>query len=615
MPPAPPLLIELGFVLLAYAATLVSFSWIFQPNGLWPLGFVCLVPWAVATCGARRAWLVHWASFLLGWGFFLWNLRWLMPVTGLGYAALGFYLAIYWPLAGWALRTGHRHGVSVAWTLPVVWTACELLRGWVMTGFPWLFLGHAFHAQLPLIQISDLIGAYGVTFLAASCNGVLAAWLLRWQRAPAVPRLPKQRWTATGLFVAALIATLLYGAYRLGEAELRPGPRVAVVQHDFALFSDPERNARPWIVFAEYLRLAADAAAEKPDLLVFPETVWASTQNQSFLAVEGNVVDGVPAFTWHFGRLCHHAVSAFARGDYGAVNQELAQLEILERRYSDARLPRLPAAGGPPVTVVLGSTSIETFPQATYPKFKRYNSALIYNPDGTQRPKRYDKVHLVPFGEIVPFRYGRLHRVYRWLNRLSPFSFGGEVEYSLTPGEGFTVFSIETPAGQTRFGTPICYEDVMPYIIRNYVWDGGERRVDFLVNISNDAWFNYGNELPQHLAICALRAVENRVGIARAVNTGISGFIDPNGRIYSVVEEDGRRFGPGIVGYELDHVLLDNRQSFYGRTGDWFAGICTALTCALWLVAVVERWILAIQQRIASWRRRKEGKPGASAAS
>ena len=188
---------------------------------------------------------------------------------------------------------------------------------------------------------------------------------------------------------------------------------------------------------------------------------------------------------------------------------------------------------------MLGATSVETFPEAVYPKVKRYNSALVYDPDGIQRPTRYDKNHLVPFGEIVPFRAGRLHWLYVWLNKLSPFSNRGEVEYSLTPGRELTVFDLAAPSGTFRFGTPICYEDVMPYVIRRYVWAGRERRVDFLVNISNDAWFLYGNELPQHLAICAFRAVENRVAIARAVNTGISGFIDPNGRIGPVVEVDG----------------------------------------------------------------------------
>ncbi|MGD8451229.1 MAG: apolipoprotein N-acyltransferase [Phycisphaerae bacterium] len=585
-----------------YTITLVLASWIFPPHGVWPLAFVCLVPWVVATCRTQRAWLVHWLSFALGWAFFLFNLRWLWPVTSGGHVALAFYLGLYWPVAAWALRTAQRHHISPVWTLPVAWVACEFLRATVMTGFPWLFLGHAFHAQLILIQISDITGAYGVSFLAALINGTIAAWILWRYRHPAMTRTPRQLLIGTGVTVVAVVLTLVYGHYRLRQTDFTPGPQVAVIQHDFSLRSAPPYGEHSWVIFAEYVALAAEAAKTQPDLLVFPETVWSSIQNREFLAVEHNAVPGLSAGTWHYGKICDDAISAFARGDYVAVNRQIEDLERFERKYTHRKLPRLPEAGGPPVTVVLGAQSVDVFPAETYPKFKRYNSVLVYDPDGTQREIRYDKNHLVPFGEFVPFRGGRLHFLYRWLNKLSPMSSGGTFEYSSSPGKDLTVFSLTTAKGDTRFGTPICYEDVMPDVMRRYVWDGGTRRTDFLVNVSNDGWYIYGNELPQHLAICAFRAVENRIGIARAVNTGISGFIDPNGRVYSVVEKDGRRYGAGIIGYRVDRVLLDKRTSIYGRFGDWLAITCLVLTAGLWAVAIAERWVMALQQRIAAWR-------------
>jgi apolipoprotein N-acyltransferase len=215
----------------------------------------------------------------------------------------------------------------------------------------------------------------------------------------------------------------------------------------------------------------------------------------------------------------------------------------------------------------------------------------------------------VPFGEFVPFRNARvlgmsLHWLYRWLNRLSPFSQGGRLEYSLWPGGQYTVFDLDIDGKTTRFGVPICYEDVMPYVMRNFVWEGGRRRVDFLVNISNDGWFLHSDELPQHLAICVFRAVENRVGIARAVNTGISGFIDPSGHIYSLVEQDGRAHGPGVVGYRVAAVKLDQRSAFYGRRGDWFVLLCVLGTLALWMGAVVTRWVFALRKRMVTRRAR-----------
>ncbi|RMF83513.1 MAG: apolipoprotein N-acyltransferase [Planctomycetota bacterium] len=233
----------------------------------------------------------------------------------------------------------------------------------------------------------------------------------------------------------------------------------------------------------------------------------------------------------------------------------------------------------------------------------------MYDQHG-QWSRRYDKIHLVPFGEIVPFRNARflgmsLHWLYRTLNRLSPFSDRGQVEYSLWPGEEFTVFELPMPDGsKARFGVPICYEDTVPEIPRRFVWESSRRRVDFLVNISNDGWFNHSAELEQHLAICTFRAVENRVGIARAVNTGVSGFIDPAGRLYSLVQVDGRLTGPGVVGYRVDHVKLDSRASLYGRWGDWFAVLCTLLTAALWLGGIMTRWVFAVHHWLVSRRAR-----------
>ncbi len=600
----PPLWREIGQCVLLSGLTVALFSWISPPYALPLLAFVCLAPWLLSVLTIRRAWLVHWSSFVFGWLLFLINLRWLMPVTGLGYAALAFYLAIYWPLTAWAVRTGRRHGIAPLWSFPIIWVACEYLRAWLMSGFPWLFLAHSLYSQSWLIQISDLVGAYGVSFLLALVNAVVVGLIL--MRRPAAAgeqrESPRQVWAGVATAAVLLVATLAYGSYRCGQQTFTPGPRIAVVQHDFPLESKPPYGERAHVIFGKYVQLAVEAAAERPDLLVFPETVWGATQNIDFLSVDRGAVEDTWVGAWQYGRLCHEAVSAFARGDYAVVN---GVLEELERRYG-GRLPRLPNTAGPAVTVVLGATSLETFPEATYPQHKRYNSALLYDDTGRQLPIRYDKMHLVPFGEFVPFRGGRLHWLYRWLNRLSPFSEGGTIDYSLWPGDEPTVFELSGPDGTTRFGTPICYEDVMPYVIRDFVWAERTRRVDFLVNISNDGWFVYGNELPQHLAICAFRAVENRVPIARAVNTGISGFIDPNGRIYSVVERDGRRYGRGVIGYRVDRVLLDERGSFYGRTGDWFARICLVLTGALWIVAIVERWVLALQQRIAAWRAKGE---------
>ncbi len=602
-PPAVPLRAEFLRAAGLTGLTLLLLSLSFPPIRWWPLAFVGLAPWTIAICRAQRTWLSYWTTYLGGCVFFCVNLYWMYPVTDLGYVALSMYLAIYWPLAEWAVRTGVRIGIGPVLTLPIAWVACEFLRGWAMTGFPWLFLAHGAYRVVPLIQISDLFGAYGVSFVMAMCGGAIAEFVLRrLERKRPLPHAHGRALRpvlAAVLFVLSLGGTLGYGFWRISGEHFREGPLVAVLQEDFPLYSEQRPNDPDvYDIFARYFILAAKAAVEyKPDLLVFPETVWGAIQNREFLERPLRAPDDTFAGMYPFSRKCEEATAALARGDYAAVNRVLDYFDHPRRREKRGPLPRIEIASGPPVKLVVGSVSMEFFPDSTYAKQKRFNSALVYETDGTQRRERYDKIHLVPFGEIVPFRNMRvwgieLHWLYRRLNELSPFSRGGKVEYSLWPGTDRTVFRLDEP-DSPRFGTPICYEDAMAYTIRDYVWDGGTRRVDFLLNLSNDGWFLHSAELEQHLASCVFRAVENRVGIARAVNTGISGFIDPGGRVSGLVQRNGRLLGPGIIGASAQHILLDDRNSFYGRHGDWFALGCVVIASLLWLGGVITRWILA----------------------
>jgi apolipoprotein N-acyltransferase len=241
--------------------------------------------------------------------------------------------------------------------------------------------------------------------------------------------------------------------------------------------------------------------------------------------------------------------------------------------------------------LVTGALSREFYPTAVYPKQASFNSAFVYEPAQAE-PLRYDKVHLVLFGEYVPFRGGRFHFLYEWLNSITPWGQSG-YEYSLHPGKEFTVFRMtprSEPDKSYAFGTPICYEDVMPYISRRFVLDEqGRKRADFLVNISNDGWFGRGSELIQHLALAVFRCVENRVGMVRSVNTGVSAFIKPTGEIYSPVQKDGRLRGEDLAGWSLDRVLTDSRVSLYSRWGDWFPAVWTVLIAGAFLDALLCR--------------------------
>jgi len=201
-------------------------------------------------------------------------------------------------------------------------------------------------------------------------------------------------------------------------------------------------------------------------------------------------------------------------------------------------------------------------------------------------------MHLVHFGEVVPFRES-CPPLYRLLSSLTPYDY----EYTLDVGKDPTVFTYEDRQERAwRFAVAICYEDVMPQVPRRLTVAKGEKRVDFLLNISNDGWFVTGAkdepikpsaELIQHLVICKFRAVENRVGIARAVNTGISAFIRPDGIVQEGFLEgnlpEKARQRQAVAGFATDKVYLDTRVSIYSRVGDIFAIICTALAALLLL--------------------------------
>jgi apolipoprotein N-acyltransferase len=215
----------------------------------------------------------------------------------------------------------------------------------------------------------------------------------------------------------------------------------------------------------------------------------------------------------------------------------------------------------------------------------RYNSSVLILKDGTPAG-RYAKMHLVPFGEYLPLRDS-----VPWMKALSPYDF----DYSVTPGEKQTRFAL----GKYRFGMVICYEDSDPYLARQYARpEGGEPPVDFLVNTSNDGWFDGTSEHEEHLVVARFRAIECRRPLLRAVNMGISAVIDGNGRVLEPgtkwisinggkvpmweVPADGAaplplsrwhefKKAPGVL---TAVVPVDGRFSLYAAWGDWLPWTC-----------------------------------------
>ncbi|MHC5112215.1 MAG: apolipoprotein N-acyltransferase [Planctomycetota bacterium] len=542
---------------LVVAAALLK-SLIFAPVSFWPLAFVCLVPWIVMTGSSSLAPRVYLHSYVFGLLFFVFNVRWMYHATGAGYVALAVYLAAYMPAMACAIRhVIRRRRWPLAICFPLIWVGGEMTRAVALSGFPWFFLSHSVYKVLPIIQISDVVGAYGVSFVVASVNGAVADWLLLRLDIAGMNKGEAEAGKVRlgGVVAGVLMVSILgYGWIQLGRDTTSVGPRVAIIQGDFRDTVDPDEmeghdRTRGRDRMLAYLALVEEAGAASPDLFLLPESPWPMVLNREAPGMR-----------------------PLSRESFSAIQQISTRLNAY---------------------VVTGCASYERHPYDLLATDRYFNSAAVFYPDA-RAPGRYDKRHLVYFGEVVPFRFTKLHWLYLRLNALMPFSDGGKREYSLFRGTSFVHFEM-TPQSQPdrtfRFGVPICYEDVMPYVSREFAIDKkGQKRVDMLLNISNDGWFGRGVQQPQHLAICVFRAVENRLGIARSVNTGGSAFIKPTGEVHDFPRDPGDRW-PGAMGYAVANVEIDSRVAFYSRYGDWFA-----LACAFaWLALFLDYWIIRIR--------------------
>ena len=182
-----------------------------------------------------------------------------------------------------------------------------------------------------------------------------------------------------------------------------------------------------------------------------------------------------------------------------------------------------------------------------------YNSASLVAPDGAWI-QRYDKIHLVPFGEFIPFE--KLIAFAKPLTReIGTFARGTQ--------------RMPLKAGGIRLGTFICYESVFPNEVRQFALNGGE----VFVNISNDGWFGPTGAPRQHLNMARMRAVENDRWLLRDTNTGITAVIDPYGRIVAEAPRNQR------TSLQATYSLVES-TTFYTRHGDWFPFLCAIITLA-----------------------------------
>lgn len=487
----------MNFIILPIlSALLLSLS--FSSFNLWLLAWVGFIPLFIALekRSLRHTFII---TYLCGVIFWSLTIYWLVHVTLIGQAVLILYLSLYFGLFGYAVFCLRFFSASnCLFFIPSAWVLLEYIRSYLFTGFPWSLVGFSQYKNLPVIQIADITGAWGVSFLVVFIN--FALYLL----------LRKQlKLRGFLICVGVLFISLSYGFLKLsqdqGDGSLRePSPlfqkiKVSVIQGNIPQELKWNRQAVNFIL-NNYKELTIEAAQDKPDLIIWPEA-------------------SVPAL-------------------WGQDDTEFTRVFSLAKELK--------------TDLLVGAVS--------HLQEKYFNSALFI--DKTGNPSDiYHKVHLVPFGEFIP-----LKNIFPFLETIAPI---GDIQ----AGKEQTIFK-----QPTDFGVLICFEDLFPELSRHLV----KRGAKFLVNITNDAWYKEGSAPFQHFAASVFRAVENRVYLARAANTGISGLIAPSGRVLSIVD-DARGRQIFVRGYRSQNIYLaPHPNTFYNRYGD-----ILVIFCLLFIVSMI----------------------------
>jgi apolipoprotein N-acyltransferase len=510
----------------------------FAPVGQFYLAWIGLAPWLIFLAGAKSQKSAFFYSWIAGTVFFTANMWWMSYISWPGMMALMIFCGLYW---GWAALIIRGAGlidevpaIPGILAIAAVWVTFEWLRGIVFTGLPWLFLGHTQTPNLGMCQIADITGTYGVSFWIVTFNALAA---MAWVRRDQTKQLMRSACVVGGIFAAILA----YGTYRMWQTQhsLSPGPVVALVQANYPQSNSGEKGAtiEDRLTFHEKQTIAAlDNDPGKIDLVVWSETMMypLNREARELVPICRELYNRLSALT------AENHVALLTGGDYAG----------------DWRPPDH------------GDQS------EAVPHDKR-NSAFFFDRNGQLDDSlghRYDKIHLVPWGEYIPGK-DWAHWLYQLSVTLGPKYYS---DYVMQPGDGdaLTVFHLPGDGRDWRFVTPICFEDIDARICSAMFRPagGGGKRADFLVNLTNDGWFK-ANENAQHLQAATFRSIENRVWSARSVNTGISGFIDSNGVVSDLLS-------PRQTGTTVKQIMIDGRLTFYTRFGDIFAETC-ALASAI----------------------------------
>jgi apolipoprotein N-acyltransferase len=412
-------------------------------------------------------------------------------------AYLSIYIALF--AAGVVYLSGK--GVSRIIAAPTLWTCLEYGKSHLLTGFPWENLAYSQFLNRHLIQAVDITGTYGITFIIILVNVVIYDVLSKRFRG-------RQVKGEVALCCIVMLGIYYYGHIRTGQMDevsrAAETMDIAVVQGniDQSVKWNPDFQND---TISVYKNLSLGKRSSAPGLTVWPETA-------------------APFFFQDTNKM-HSEIVDIARTSEDWL---LFGSPSYQRDCND------------------GDAGCVSF----------LNSAFLLSPQG-KIIGRYDKVHLVPYGEYVPLR-----KMFPFINKLVV----GVGDFR--SGEGYNPLTMN----DHKLGVLICYEGIFPEASRAYKKMGA----DLLVNITNDAWFGKTSAPYQHLSMTVFRAVENRLYIVRSANTGISAIIDPTGRIVAQTELFQRTA-------LRDAIKFINNKTFYSVYGDVFVLICmiTLICCII----------------------------------
>ncbi len=581
----PPLRRRVAFALgLLHAALMVA---AFSPVDIWPAALLAPAPLVWVALRADRPGRAGFWAALGASAFWAFEQRWIAGVAIAGLPLLIAYLSLQQWLFVWAVGRGARAWPRVVgvWAA-VAWVGVEFLRGEIVWhGYPWYLVGH------PLLDapfgpaVASAAGAYWASLLVSAVGCAVGAWAAGARGRGGGP-LPDGRGsvgTRHSLTVGMIVVAIaLWSACGLAPGPERGGEyRVAVVQTNV-----PQSVRGTWPPLQRltdldsFIAMTIEAAREGPDLIVWPETMFPGES----LADEDAWAERAARIVWREERRpdppeWERIMWRGLDGDEEPTRIERAVdsgewLVVPSMAAYDTLLVWQAAIGVPMLVGADGyeGLRIEADEKGVRPSYQRhYNSAFVLH-EGRVTPQRYDKLHLTPFGEVMPYI-----SAWPWLERtMLRIGVGASgMSFDLSPGRASVVLRVPRPGGgEVRAATPICFEATVARVCRRLVYAGGERQADLMVQLTNEGWFGRADSgRAEHLRLARWRCAELGTPMVRAANTGISAAIDPRGK--PLAEMPSNTEGVLVV-----TLPLGAGGTIYARVGDAAGWVSLALTLA-----------------------------------